>query len=286
MPVSTTPDKNGVPLVDPLQFKTGGVLLFSAMLLVRCTVTQGIQAIHLVTALGALALLFVLSVKETHSASARLYRLTATLGSGFWVFSMLRFTGFLPWPLGHSATFEIQLQRLYAHLTLTLLVLVPLIVLLSATKVPHRIHAGRPYRSGFTMALLYGAPLAAMWGLALSYAFFSPALVQDLSGLFLLTAAAKACLTGFTEEVCYRGVIQPSAERVFGMWGGIGFQACLYTLFHLFLGPRQIALLPYMAAFLAAGVLFGWVSRRTGGLEWNISINTALHLIIEWGRLG
>jgi len=75
-----------------------------------------------------------------------------------------------------------------------------------------------------------------------------------LPALILLVA------TGFTEEICFRGVMQRSANEVLGRWGWI-FIAALFTALH-----TGYLLVSDVLFVLLVGIFFGWVVKRTGSL--------------------
>lgn len=99
---------------------------------------------------------------------------------------------------------------------------------------------------------------------------------------FVGVAVAKACLTGLTEEVCYRGVVQTAAIARFGVVAGILYQACLYAAFHVGLGPVFFGPLGFVATIFALGLVFGSVTRLTSGIGWACVVHIALDVVVEW----
>jgi membrane protease YdiL (CAAX protease family) len=110
---------------------------------------------------------------------------------------------------------------------------------------------------------------------------------QFENSLILLIAIcfAKATLTGVTEEICYRGIVQPIAIRHFGLSLGIILQSCLYTAFHIHLGPAVFSKPFFLTAVMSLALIFGIVSYRTKGIGWAILIHTAISVVVEWRNL-
>ena len=75
-----------------------------------------------------------------------------------------------------------------------------------------------------------------------------------LPALILLVA------TGFTEEICFRGVMQRSANEALGRWGWV-YIAMLFASLH-----TGYLLVSDVAFVLIVGLFFGWVVNRTGSL--------------------
>jgi membrane protease YdiL (CAAX protease family) len=102
---------------------------------------------------------------------------------------------------------------------------------------------------------------------------------------FIVIAILKAALTGATEEICYRGMIQPTAIKRFGVPMGILFQSCLYTAFHMHLGAAFFSHTIFLGGVMALGLVFGVITHLSGGVGWAFAVHTALNLVIEWHNL-
>jgi len=112
--------------------------------------------------------------------------------------------------------------------------------------------------------------------LAIFVAFFSA---------FVAVCLLKAFLTGATEEICYRGIIQPSAIARFGVPLGIIMQSCLYTAFHIHLGEAFFPRTWFLAGVMMLGLVFGLVTHLTRGIGWAGVVHIAINVVIEWRNL-
>ncbi len=76
----------------------------------------------------------------------------------------------------------------------------------------------------------------------------------------LLSAFLLLACTGFVEELIFRGVLQRSAEQVFGWWGII-YVSFLFAIVHLI----HYSMIDIAFVFVIA-LFFGWVVKKTGSL--------------------
>jgi membrane protease YdiL (CAAX protease family) len=101
---------------------------------------------------------------------------------------------------------------------------------------------------------------------------------QVLQETWLLTAFFLLVCTGFVEELIFRGVMQHSAEGMFGWWGII-YVSFLFGIFHLIHNSWMDVVLVFGIA-----LFFGWVVKKTGsllGVTLSHGIaNIALYLVI------
>lgn len=96
----------------------------------------------------------------------------------------------------------------------------------------------------------------------------------------ILLILAGTCLTFIqcsAEEIYFRGWIQPVLAGPWGKWAALGMTSLLFAALHIFAGVR--APLSMLNVFLA-GVLFGLLALRTGGLVAPI----AAHFAWDWSE--
>ena len=241
---------------------------------------------RLTAALLSIAALLIASYWRSGRADARSVDLWIVVGSlafGFWLFALLRYTGFSRWPLASAETLHDYLALLVSHLILVGTVFSCLLWMAR----------GRASFAYLTWGDWRGSPLG-MWGrrslLSAAVAVWIWALYTAISlepagaearSWFLLIALAKAMLTGVGEEAAYRGIIQPAAILRFGVPLGIIVQSCLYTAFHLHLGPILWSQPGFLLAVMLLGLMFGAVTRATGGIGWACAVHVAINCVIE-----
>ncbi|MHC4757522.1 MAG: CPBP family intramembrane glutamic endopeptidase [Planctomycetota bacterium] len=242
-----------------------------------------VSALIVIFALG-----FSLSPITKHNKNRRNFWVILTaLAGAFWIFNFFRYTGFLQWPLGHPDGLRQYLRLLYCHFILSIMVLSIVLLTSYLTKAGITLKWGRfksLLNNNLGTALLIITTLGIwIWALYVII-MYKP---QFESSLILLIAIclAKAALTGTTEEMCYRGIVQPIAIRHFGLPSAIILQSSLYTAFHMHLGPAVVSRAFFLPAVLVLGIIFGIVSYRTKGIGWAILIHTALNVVIEWLNL-
>ncbi len=110
------------------------------------------------------------------------------------------------------------------------------------------------------LQLLVGAT-GIVFGIAEFYILRPKPLADSLTwSSLLLPALILIVATGFAEEICFRGVMQRSANEVLGRWGWV-YIAMLFASLH----TGYLSVLD-MAFVLLVGFFFGWVVNRTGSL--------------------
>jgi len=209
------------------------------------------------------------------------------LASGFWVFSVFRYLGLVQWPLGRPEDLTGYAVLLYSHFVLSASVLAPVMLVSVRREAVGVLGWGRwrlmPPGPWGRVALWAGA--AGVWLWAGWMVWFSPVRVEGSLWAIVVICLAKAMLTGVTEEVCYRGVIQPAAIAWFGGALGIVVQSCLYAGFHIHLGEVFFPRWVFLPAVMGLGLLFGLISYVTGGVGWAIIIHTAIDVVVEWQNI-
>ncbi|MFN3470147.1 MAG: lysostaphin resistance A-like protein [Novosphingobium sp.] len=90
-------------------------------------------------------------------------------------------------------------------------------------------------------------------------------------GLGMMLTLVQASM----EEVLFRGWLQPVLAARWGAMAGVLASALLFALFHLIGGARA----PVTLAFIMlAGVLFGLLTQRTGGLAASVAAHAAWNI--------
>jgi membrane protease YdiL (CAAX protease family) len=223
------------------------------------------------------------------SESARsLWIPLAALATGFWSFSFFRFTGFVEWPLGRAADLAGYARLLYFHIVLSVSVLTPIVITGHIATQLNRVHWGNWWKGGFSLnslkiilwVILFGVWFRALFEVV-SVKPQASGPIMGLVGISLL----KSTLTGATEEICYRGIIQPVAIARFGVPMGIVLQSCLYVAFHIHLGQVFFTHAGFLAGVMTLGLVFGMVTRLSGGIGWAFVVHTAINLVIEWRNI-
>jgi membrane protease YdiL (CAAX protease family) len=210
----------------------------------------------------------------------------------FLAFNAFRHAGFIAWPMARAATIPEYLRLAYYHLVLAIALLAAVLWSGQLTGPPQA--SGKP---GETWKHLLGSwngrkriPLVVsilmVWGWALSRMITAPSAHTGwvLAG-FLGIALFKACLTGITEELCYRRLIQNAAVARFGPVLGIIFQSILYAAFHVYLGEVMFGKGTFLVCLLGIGLVFGAVTRTTGGIGWACAAHIALDVVVEWSNV-
>ncbi len=217
--------------------------------------------------------------------SVDLWRVLAALALGFWVFALLRYTGFALWPLARPSSLQDYVILLVSHAILLAAVFASLLWLAAGRASFADLTWGDWRRAG--PGAIWGLRLAVLgvWLWALHATLSTPPPVAGQRLAFLLVALSKAILTGVGEEVVHRGVVQPLAIVRFGVFVGIGVQSCIYTAFHLDLGAAFWSQPLFLLAVMALGLLFGGVTRLTGGIGWACAVHVAIALVVELRNL-
>ena len=264
------------------------VLLFS--LFVHLLTSASVRPWDMSIALAIVLITVVLACKslvKDWDSGRRLLAALSALAGGFWLFSLFRYVGIVRWPLGHPAELAAYFYLLYSHFVLSMTVLAPVLVVWSRAKPVTTLSWGSWRITDFPCL---GLPLLLLSSVTAWIFAFHTVLVDapSLSGPFtgfIVVCLLKAFLTGVTEEICYRGIIQPLAIAHFGVALGIVFQSCLFTAFHMHLGEPFFPRGGFLAAVMALGLIFGLVTRLTSGIGWASVIHVAISVVIEWHNL-
>ncbi len=238
-----------------------------------------------------LAVSFALRPPRGSSGRSLIVAMSAPM-LAFLAFNAFRHAGFIAWPMARTAAILEYLRLAYYHLVLA-------IALLAAVLWTGQL-TGPPASGGRTSGVLkhfLGSwtgrkriPLVVsilmVWGWALSRVITAPSAHTGwmLAG-FLGIALFKACLTGITEELCYRKVIQSAAVARFGPVLGIIFQSILYAASHIYLGEVMFGKGVFLVCLLGIGLVFGAVTRTTGGIGWACAAHIALDVVVEWSNV-
>lgn len=206
---------------------------------------------------------------------------------GLWMFCFFRYSGFVKWPLGYAASLSDYSWLLYYHFILAMTVISPVCLILKITGRKIKLSFGSWKTDNinrFVSTLLFLATCSSfLW--AAYQIFHLPLSSTGWIWGFATVCLLKAFITSATEEVCYRGIIQPIAVERYGVAGGIVFQACVYTAFHSHLGAAVNSGSLFLPAVMGLGILFGVVSRLTSGIGWAVLNHMALNAGIEWWNI-
>jgi len=137
--------------------------------------------------------------------------------------------------------------------------------LLVATIMVVRLLNLRAEQVGFKLRLIPVQLVVALSGLVfgvVEYLILKPEpLVVELTwqGMWLPALILLVC-TGFVEEFIFRGVLQHTAQGVFGLWG-IAYVSLIFAILHVgFLSWIDVIFV------FAVALVFGWVVKKTGSL--------------------
>jgi membrane protease YdiL (CAAX protease family) len=200
------------------------------------------------------------------------------------VFNCFRYYGLVAWPLARPGNLYGYLLLLYFHFIFAANVLVPVLIM-------NRVNGqGNPIRWGAWGRFSVTTPLSVVLVVTSAAAVFmaigivTRIQIQPPGPFWGIVAIAviKAALTGGTEEICYRGILQPACVKRYGRIPGIVFQALLYTAFHMHLGPVVFFGAGYFGCVLALGLIFGAVTQRTAGIGWALIIHVSINIVVEW----
>lgn len=89
--------------------------------------------------------------------------------------------------------------------------------------------------------------------------------------LFVLMGVIAA----IPEETIFRGILQPTLQKMLGRWGGIVLTAAIFSLYHV---QYQLAL-PLLVSHFVTGLVLGLLRERTGTL-WAPAIAHALVWVV------
>ena len=199
---------------------------------------------------------------------------------GVLLFETYRRLGWVWWPLGRAERLWEYGLLLYSHVVLVLTVGV---CLLWSTCRDGRVgrlswgtSRGWPFLSGVGIVVW----LWAAWVVTGTRPRIEGPLV-----LVVVMAVAKASLTGFGEEACFRGLLQGAAVARLGAAAGIGFQACIYAGFHIGLRSAIVTQSLFIPAVFLLGVVFGIIAHLTRGIAWVSVFHSGIDMVIEWSNI-
>jgi len=208
----------------------------------------------------------------------------AALSAGFWAFNLFRYMGYVTWPLGAVSTAEEHGRLLYSHVVLSLSILAPVLVV-TGMVTPYRVRLwrARKQKECFPVSkyLLPASGIACWIWAATAVNSHEIGASGPVLG-FLSICLLKAFLTATTEEICYRGLIQPMATARIGAPLAIIFQSCLFTVFHMHLGPAFFSAPVFLTGVMALGIVMGLVTHISGGIAWALTTHAAIDMVIEW----
>ena len=230
---------------------------------------------------------FHLRDRETNEQSRDVWEIISAFAIGFWLFVFLRYLGLVQWPLAHADNLRAYLFLLVSHLVFVVTLLACLLWV-AGKRISFNLLSFSNWRKdslGHTGQIVLLAIAAGTWIWAIYFVMSVKLPVSEGLLLFMIIAFIKAMLTGATEEISYRGIIQPVAIARFGIPFGIIIQSCLYAAFHLHLGAAFCGHIGFLFAVMGLGLLFGVITRLTGGIGWACTIHIAINLMIEWQNL-
>lgn len=233
---------------------------------------------------AGILLFFFLGRRAIGAESARVWKTICSLGAGLMIFMFLTCAGAARWPMAAPASLDEYAFLLVSHLVLTA-TLFAAFLWLAGDSLPSRFGVWRDRSPTILTRSLLGLMTGALLFGAVSVMVRTAPSSTGPAAWLAIIAIFKAVLTGATEEVVYRGVLQSLLIRRFGALWGIALQACLYTAFHIHLGPPFLEAPHHLAPIMAAGLFFGLITRITGHIGWAAAQHTAAALVIEWRNL-
>jgi membrane protease YdiL (CAAX protease family) len=96
---------------------------------------------------------------------------------------------------------------------------------------------------------------------------YSTAVLGEDPNLLVVLAMAVPVIVGapLFEELLFRGPMQRSLIDRWGTWPGLVLQGAVFAIYHV-VGSFALAQAWYLAPLFAVGVVFGFVTHRTGRL--------------------
>ena len=230
---------------------------------------------------------FIFSLKSKNPRSRDLWKTTAALGAGFWIFTLFRYLRFVSWPLGKAGSINECLGLVLFHVVFVLCIFVPLLWICGKKTLERGMEWGNwgALSPGWKGRKLFGGILlvAVIWTVWMIVR--TPHSGGRIAYLFFPAAIIKGFLTAGGEEVSFRGVLQKAAVSRYGAAWGILLQAVLYTVFHLNLGPAIFPFPFFIASVFLLGIVFGYVTYKIGGIGWAFTVHFLIDLVIEWQHL-
>jgi membrane protease YdiL (CAAX protease family) len=274
----------------PARLSEGVIILALFSAFVHLTTSKSLSYHTLSVSAGmvlAAAGLCFRRVSRKQDSDLSLWIILTALAGGFWTFNFFRFMKLVVWPLNHADDLTGYVKLFYFHIVLSASVLTPVFIAYQTAAPTHNVSWDRWKNEFFSIpvktALWVG--LFGIWSWALYEVLSAKPSASGPVIAFAVISISKATLTGATEEICYRGLIQPTAIERFGTPMGILFQSCLYTAFHMHLGAAFFSHAIFLGSVMALGLVFGIITHLSGGIGWVFAVHTALNLVIEWHNL-
>lgn len=237
--------------------------------------------------LTSILISFHLWERKTQERSSNIWAVVSAFAMGLWLFIFLGYLGLVKWPLAHAVNLREYVFLLLSHLVFVATVFACLLWI-AGKKISFELvtwgnwHKGLLGHKGQVILTITSI---GTWIWAIYSVMTIKLPVSERLVWFTIIAFIKAVLTGATEEVSYRGIIQPVAIDRFGVLLGITVQSCLYAAFHLHLGTGFYCPTDFLMAVMGLGLLFGIITHLTGGVGWACAIHIAINLAVEWRNL-
>lgn len=227
--------------------------------------------------------IYALSSRKRPLKENRLWLFLAAFSTGFWIFHILRTSGFAVWPLSRTHTFYEYKYLLISHLVMVTTVFAAFLWI-GGKKTPFRFLRFGDWRKipftpiGPALLMFLSAAIGICCLMLIPPSFnnaFQP------WPLWCAIIFAKALLTGLSEETVYRGILLPVCMDRYGGGFGIILQSTLYTIFHIHLGSVIFDPGGFLAIVFVLGLLFGVITRLTDGIGCVCILHTAISLLVE-----
>lgn len=264
------------------------VLFFSTFVHLLTCAWAGLP--NMIASAGMVLIAAVLAYKPLvgySNSRRRMWAVLSALAGGFWIFNFFRYIGLVQWPLAYAPDLTSYARLLYFHFVLSITVLAP-VLMVTRMSGSAKMTLWSYWKKDFFAfpakpVLLLSSVACWLW--ALYVVLFTELNTSGPIAGFIVICLLKAFLTGATEEICYRGIIQPAAIAHFGIPLGIILQSCLYTAFHMHLGEAFFCRAGFLAAVMVLGLVFGLVTHLTSGIGWACVVHIAINVVIEWQNL-
>ena len=277
--------RENFPLFTSRQIAEAGFILLLFALSVHLLTSAPGEPWRMMVSMALILVLFSVGNHHRRLGQSRLWLAIGGFLVGFWLFIAFCNVGYTRWPLAGAASLSGYLALFISHVVLAVTVLTPCLWTAGEKLVRQSLHWGRWGDRGKIQLCCLVAAAAAVWIWAAAEVIQTNPLPDSSWGLLVLAALGKAILTGGGEELAYRGVIQNAAVERLGLPAGVVLQALLYSAFHIHLGPAFFNQAGFLLGVLALGLLFGWISRLTGGIGWAATVHIGISVVIEWRNL-
>lgn len=249
------------------------------------------SAWQLLVSFEIICFILALSWLFSRKGLAKQKGILATLASlffGLWLFNIFRHFDIVRWPLNRAEYLSDYATLLVYHLTFSMLILLPV---LNTGRIFRLMEYLRPgnwrikehFRADPFPILLLIAILTWSWSI---FVVYRSGLLTSPTGIgFLVIALCKAFLTGLSEEICFRGVLQKAFSGYFGPFRAIVLQSFCYMLFHIHLGAAFSPKVLFLLGVWLLGLAFGIITRMTSGIGWAVAVHTALDVVVECGNI-